>query len=123
MIIDEDSISFRVEPADAEIELASLAAGGAEPCPVWRGPEHRASPARFSFHAGEPELAVVDVAELLRATGKVQQEVPIGVYLAVVPERQTAAQVPEDVQQRLRDLGYLGDDPTNDAKREPRAHP
>ncbi len=115
VIVDEDSIVFRVEPRDAEIELASIARDGAAPCPVWRGARHGAAPERFAFRSDEPDLAVVDVAELLRSVGKVQQEVPMGVYLAVVPERQVAEHVPEDVQKRLRELGYLeGDAPPND---------
>ena len=123
MIVDEDSLVFRVEPADAPIELTSLAADGAPPCPIWLGPAHDPAPEHVSFHAGQPGLAVVDVAELLRATGKVQQEVPVGIYLAVVPERATAARVPDDVQQRLRDLGYVGGESPNDAKRADPAHP
>jgi arylsulfatase A-like enzyme len=77
----------------------------------------------FLDHSGTEHghtLFEEDVAQLLRQAGESSQGVPMGIYLAVVPDVEIAEDVPEDVRERLRGLGYL--EPTS-APRGPRAHP
>jgi len=110
VIIDEDSFAFDVEPVDAEIEVESVALDGMSPCPLWLGPTHRrADDERRRFRPSQPDLALVDVAELLRQTGENARALPMGIYLAVVSDAEVGEDVPEDVRERLRQLGYADD--------------
>lgn len=105
---DEDGVVFAVSPQDAPIAVEHLGLSEDRPIPLMVGRHHRPEAVPFSFDATRADLAVRDAEELLRGAGGAQKP---RAYLAVVSPPREREDVPGEVQDRLRALGYLEEAP------------
>lgn len=108
LIIDEDALVFDVDPPESTIELRSLPVGKRKACPVWYGRERTPLEAkRLRFDTGSEALAIRDPATLIRRDGARSAVLPQGIYLGVVEAPKALEEVPEEVNEALRQLGYI----------------
>ncbi len=111
-MVDEDSVSFGVEPPDAKVVVeqyqcdasANIALRvGADRAPIKELP--------YAFTAETKKVIAEDVAGLLPTGVELSLRGPPGGYLAVVPAGAQAsrAEVDQETRERLRSLGYVSD--------------
>jgi arylsulfatase A-like enzyme len=107
-VVDEDHVSFSVDPLDAEIAILSLVTQEGAAAPIYAGlrREPLGSPP-LSFRMDAQELWAPSFAGLFRADGRRLVSVPGGCYLLIVPApERTPAAMTDELRARLRALGY-----------------
>jgi arylsulfatase A-like enzyme len=108
-VVDEDHVSFNVEPSDATVTLVSLATRDGAAPPVYGGIERTPLAALpLTFRLDSQQLWAPSINQLLRVGGKKPLDFPGGCYLAIVPPREfLATEMSEEMRARLRALGYV----------------
>lgn len=106
LVPDEDGVRFLVIPSDARIvvERLRLDDGSQIPLRAGTGAELEATP--FIFEATDPALSVRDVGESLRDAGTAP-EGRARAFLAVIRPTAETAELPQELLDRLRALGYV----------------
>jgi arylsulfatase A-like enzyme len=111
VIADVDGLVFQVTPTNAPIFVLDLSTNDDRDLPLKVGSERRLETLPFSFDATSQEWAIRDVQELLREGGMPANRTAMGAYLGVIAPPPALDAVPEALHDRLRALGYLGEDP------------
>ncbi len=107
-IVDEDSLTFRLEPPDAGLTIETLTLDDGAPLPLFLGAARTpAADTPLTLDPRIESLVVPDIAALLRDHGRPIDPVPLGAYLAVVPAAEQQTTMPEEVIERLRATGYI----------------
>lgn len=108
-VVDEDHISFNVEPSGATVTLVSLATRDGEAPPIYGGIERvPLSALPITFRLETQNLWAPTINRLLRVGGKKPLDFPGGCYLAIVPPREfLETDMSEEMRARLRALGYV----------------
>ncbi len=108
-IVDEDGITFRVDPPDAKVVLETLDAPGFTDRRLFAGSRRLAvAGLPLEIPAQDPRFAAESLSGLLPTSLEKSIEAPGGAYLFVVPyaARETA-NADADTTERLRALGYV----------------
>jgi len=110
--VDEDSVSFEVEPANAKVVVEAYRCDDAPEIGLRVGAgKVSVKTLPYTFTAETQEVIAQDVAGLLQTGVELSLKGPPGGYLAVVPARTEAnrAEVDRATRERLRSLGYVSD--------------
>jgi arylsulfatase A-like enzyme len=107
---DIDSLLVRVDPPDAPIRVMELASEDGEPMPLFLGPGRRPQ-ASLPVEVSAADSALIgDPGALFREERRTAQTIPMGGYLLLGSQVESAVvDMPDDLEERLKALGYLGE--------------
>ena len=75
--------------------------------PLRAGAQRQLEAVPFTFEATDTTLSIRDVGELLGDAGSAPEGGDVGAYLGVVPASEESQELPKELLDRLRALGYL----------------
>lgn len=107
--IDEDYVSFAVEPAGATVRCTGFKADGDAEAGLFRGADcEKLSPGDAVVDPADASWWVPDVSLMLRPQPNRPRRFPPGCYVAVVaPLERATADIDPETEARLRALGYI----------------
>lgn len=109
VVPDEDGIAFVVDPPDARIVLTQLRLSDGRELRLLAGSAREPEAVPFAFDATNTSWRVRDIGELLADAGSAPEGGALGAYIGVVgrlaPRHE---ELPQELLERLRSLGYLG---------------
>ena len=108
LIPDEDGLVFLVDPPGTPVVVQQLRLEGGRDLSLLAGSQRRVEAVPFTFEATDTRWSVRDMGELLGGAGAVTEGGTAGAYLGVVRPPEELEEIPEEVLDRLRALGYLG---------------
>jgi arylsulfatase A-like enzyme len=114
LVPDEDGLIFVVRPPDAPVVVQRLQLLDGEALPLRAGPRRRLETIPFSFEATDAAWSVRDIDELLADSPSAEQHPGARAYLGVIEAPAALEDVPEELLERLRALGYMNDSTTLD---------
>ena len=109
MVPDEDGLIFLVNPPDASISVERLRLAEGRDLPLRAGTNRRLEAPPFTFEATDPAWSIRDVGELLGDAGSAPEGATVGAYLGVIQTPAKRDKIPEELTDRLRCLGYIGE--------------
>jgi arylsulfatase A-like enzyme len=106
---DIDSLVAQVDPPDAPVRVVEFVAEGSETMPLFVGPDRRPQESLpLEISKANTEL-VGDPGVLFREERDAMRAIPMGGYLLIAsPVENVVVDIPEDLAERLKALGYLG---------------
>jgi arylsulfatase A-like enzyme len=104
---DEDGLVFSVSPPHAPIVVEQLSLADGRSLELRVGLQRQVAELPFRLDGTDGKWGIRDVAELFRELGDPPEPAPMGAYLAVVSPPPEREEIPDEVQDRLRALGYL----------------
>ena len=109
LLPDEDGLIFRVRPPDAPVVVQELRLSGGEALPLRAGAQRGLETIPFTFEATDAAWSVRDIDELLADGALAEERAGAGAYLGVVQASATLEDLPQELLERLRALGYMND--------------
>ena len=97
-----------MSPDDANVVVEHLRLADGRPLPLRTGSDRRLEALPASFEATNAAWSIRDVGELLGDAGSSERDAEAAAYLGVIREPATREDLPEDLLERLRALGYVG---------------
>jgi arylsulfatase A-like enzyme len=119
-LVDEDEISFRLEPEDATFYVEPIVVDGGETVPLFVGIEqHPVEEFPASFRGDDPAIAAPNMTSLFRKNGQPRYERSMGGYLIAVRPAERQERDLDTLSPKIRDqlerLGYLDAKEAGDA--------
>jgi arylsulfatase A-like enzyme len=107
IFVDDDRMTFRVDPPDATVVIESLTEDG-EPGAVFLGASKRKTAAPATFGQADGGLEVGSMGELFKFTRDFSIVADAGAYVGVIAEVESGdVEMDEKLRDRLKALGYV----------------
>ena len=104
---DEDGLVFLVRPPGSSIVVQQLRLANGRELPLRAGARRQLEAVPFAFEAADIALAIRDVGELLSEAASEPEGGGVGAYLGVIRAAVESQELPSELLDRLRALGYL----------------
>jgi arylsulfatase A-like enzyme len=107
LVPDEDGLVFLVSPPDAPIAVQILRLADGRVFPLRAGRHRGLEAVPFTFDATDAAWSIRDVGELLGDAGSVLEDAVAGAYLGVIRAPTKRGDIPKELLDRMRSLGYI----------------
>jgi hypothetical protein len=109
LVPDEDGVVFQVSPPNARIVVERLRLDRDQELSLHAGVGRGETKVPFAFEATDSAWRIRDVGELLAGAGRAADDSSPKAYVGVIrAPAQRTEQLPRELLERLRSLGYLG---------------
>ncbi len=107
--IDEDCLTFRLEPPEASFTVESFHCEGMDGPPLYLGQDQKpVEGLAITFHMDSLEILAFDESVIRRTSVQSVTDLPPGGYLIAVPERiRENVEMDAATRERLKELGYI----------------
>lgn len=117
LVPDEDGLVFLVSPPEAPIVVQQLRLGNGRALPLRAGATRGLQTIPFAFEATDAAWSIHDVGELLSDAASATEGGSVAAYLGVIRAPVERKELPKELLDSLRALGYLGGAPGDDSRR------
>ena len=107
LVPDEDGLVFQVSPPGSSIVVQQLRLANGRELPLRAGAQRQLKAIPFAFEEADTALSIRDAGELVGDAGSKLEGGGVEAYLGVVPAAGESQELPEEILDRLRALGYL----------------